>query len=114
MTTEAVMDKPLFLPSKSSKHITNQGKQFIVQYDEVYSNFIAPIIAESKTKQYQITCMTRSHDTYTSICVIWRAVSIARPAETYVDSAPRGTWKGDRVLRSHFEKSHFKDFHFEV
>ena len=84
MTTEAVMDKPLFLPSKSSKHITNQGKQFIVQYDEVYSNFIAPIIAESKTKQYQITCMTRSHDTYTSVCVIWRAVSIAHPAETYV------------------------------
>lgn len=33
---------------------------------------------------------------------------------TLVDSAPRGTWKGDQVLRSHFEKSHFKDFHFEV
>ena len=31
-----------------------------------------------------------------------------------LDSAPRRTWKGDRVLRSHFEKSHFKDFHFEV
>ena len=31
-----------------------------------------------------------------------------------MDSAPRGTWKGDRVLRSHFEKSHFKDFRFEV
>ena len=31
-----------------------------------------------------------------------------------MDSAPRRTWKGDRVLRSHFEKSHFKDFRFEV